>query len=196
MSYRLRDIMLSLLAFALLGWLFGLIMLALWLSQGKVFFVQERTGKGGKPFKMIKFSTLRDILPDEREEDNQRFRLTPVGRLLRRFSLDEFPQLIHVLKGEMSLVGPRPLLHDYLPLYSEEARQRFEVLPGITGWAQVKGRNSLTFNERFALDVWYVHHKSFGLDLKILVLTLGAAFRGSGVFADGENTSPRFDGKN
>lgn len=196
MFYRLRDIVIALIVLSLFGWLFLLIILALAISQGKVFFVQERTGFRRKPFKMIKFSTLRDIVPGEQEEDNQRFRLTRVGRVLRRFSLDEFPQLINVLIGEMSLVGPRPLIHEYLPLYSSEAIRRFEVMPGITGWAQINGRNALSFTKRFKLDVWYVERKSFLFDLKIMLRTLGAAVSGSGVYADQGNTSAKFDGTN
>ena len=124
----------------------------------------------------MKFSTLRDIGPGEKEEDNQNARLTPVGKWLRKFSLDEFPQLINILKGEMSLVGPRPLISEYLPLYTEDEKKRFTVLPGITGWAQINGRNRIPYKQRFELDLWYVAHKSFGLDLKILFRTLGNIF--------------------
>ncbi len=196
MVYRLRDVVLSVLVLAVLSWLFVLICLALLVSQQRVFFIQERTGHRGKPFKLIKFSTLRDILPGEREEDNQRKRLTPVGRWLRRLSLDELPQLFNVIGGSMSLVGPRPLIHQYWTLYSEEQKRRFEVLPGITGWAQIKGRNTISFTERFKLDVWYVDRKSFGLDLKILLITVGKLFSGKGVYADEENTASLFDGSN
>lgn len=196
MAYRLRDIGVALLVLVALSWLFLLIVMALAITQKRIFFTQERTGKGDRPFTLIKFSTLRDILPGEREEDSQRYRLTSVGALLRKTSLDELPNLFNVLAGQMSLVGPRPLLHDYLPLYSAEQRLRHTVLPGITGWAQVNGRNALSFTDRFKLDIWYVQHRSFGLDLKILWMTLGRVFRAGGVYVDGENTSPRFDGKN
>lgn len=196
MLYRLRDVLVAVLVLSLLFGPLLLICLLLLLTQQRVFYVQERTGYRGKPFHMVKFSTLRDIHPGEREEDNQRFRLTPVGKVLRRLSLDEVPNLFNVLAGQMSLVGPRPLIHDYWPLYSDTQKRRFEVLPGITGWAQVKGRNTLSFTKRFELDVWYVEHKSFGLDLKIMGMTFGKLFSGKGVYVDGETTAARFDGKN
>ncbi len=196
MAYRLRDLVLSVLALTVLSWLFVLICLVLLVTQQRVFFVQERTGFRGQPFKLIKFSTLRDILPGEREEDDQRKRLTPVGRVLRRLSLDELPQLLNVLGGSMSLVGPRPLIHQYWNLYSAIQKRRFEVVPGITGWAQVNGRNALTFTERFEYDVWYVDHKSFGLDTKILFKTLGKMFSGTGVYANQNTTAEYFDGTN
>lgn len=196
MAGRLRDIMVAALGLLGLSWLFLLIVLLLALTQKRIFFRQERTGFRERPFHMIKFSTLRDILPGEREEDNQRYRLTPVGRILRRLSLDELPQLWNVLIGEMSLVGPRPLIHDYLPLYSEAQKQRFTVRPGITGWAQVNGRNAISFTERFRLDVWYVQNQSFLLDLKILSKTFTALFRRGEVYANAQTTMDRFDGKN
>lgn len=196
MAYRLRDLVLSVLALAVLSWLFVLICLILLVTQQRVFFVQERTGFRGQPFKLIKFSTLRDILPGEREEDDQRKRLTPVGRILRRLSLDELPQLLNVLGGSMSLVGPRPLIHQYWNLYSTIQKRRFEVVPGITGWAQVNGRNALTFTKRFEYDIWYVDHKSFGLDTKILFKTLGKMFSGTGVYANQNTTAEYFDGTN
>ena len=196
MAYRLRDLVLSIIALLVLGWLFVIICIALALTQKRVFFVQERTGYRGKVFRLIKFSTLRDILPGEREEDDQRKRLTPVGKLLRRVSLDELPQLFNVIAGQMSLVGPRPLIHQYWNLYSNEQKRRFEVRPGITGWAQVKGRNALTYTERFQLDVWYVENQSFGLDVRILFMTLGKMFSGKGVYANEQTTSALFDGTN
>lgn len=196
MSYRIRDSLIALIALLLLALPMALIALLLACTQQRVLFAQERTGYRGRPFRMYKFSTLRDILPHEREEDAQRYRLTPVGRWLRRFSLDELPQLWHVLVGEMALVGPRPLIHEYLPLYSPEQLRRFEVRPGITGWAQVRGRNSLSFTERFALDVWYVDHRSHWLDLRIIGLTAAKALRGKDVYVDGETTAVRFDGRN
>ena len=194
--FRFRDIVLSVFGLLFLSPVLVLITLSLALSQQHVFFRQQRPGRFKKPFVLIKFSTLRDILPGEKEEDNQQYRLTPVGRWLRRFSLDEIPQLINVLKGEMSLVGPRPLLMEYLPLYSTEDLGRFEVLPGITGWAQVNGRNNLSFKQRFALDLWYVRNKTFFLDLKILWLTLGQAILGTGVYADDKTSSEKFNGRN
>ena len=193
---RFRDVFLSILILLALSWLWPLICLALWTTQSRVFFVQERTGFRGKSFRLVKFSTLRDIRAGEREEDDQRARLTPVGKCLRRFSLDELPQLWNVLRGEMSLVGPRPLIHEYWPLYSEEQKKRFQVRPGITGWAQVKGRNALSFTERFELDVWYVENRSGSLDAKILALTFRAAFSGKDVYANAATTSAKFDGTN
>jgi lipopolysaccharide/colanic/teichoic acid biosynthesis glycosyltransferase len=196
MAYRIRDIVLAVIGLLFFsGWML-LCILLLALTQQRVFFVQERTGYRGRPFRLIKFSTLRDIVPGEREEDDQRLRLTPMGKFLRRFSLDELPQLIHVLLGEMSIVGPRPLIHSYDGLYSQTQRRRFEVRPGITGWAQVHGRNAIPFTERFERDVWYVEHRSFGLDLKIIWLTLRQALAGRGVYADAETTSAKFDGHN
>lgn len=196
MLYRLRDVLVAVVVLGLLSGPLILICLVLLLTQQRVFFVQERTGYQGRPFRLVKFSTLRDIRPGEREEDNQRGRLTPVGKVLRRLSLDEIPNLFNVLAGQMSLVGPRPLIHDYWTLYSDAQKRRFEVLPGITGWAQVKGRNALTFNDRFVLDAWYVDHKTFGLDLKILGMTIGKLFSGKGIYVDGQTTAERFDGTN
>ena len=144
----------------------------------------------------MKFSTMRDILPGEKEEADQQGRLTPLGKWLRKTSLDELPQLWNVLKGEMSLVGPRPLLMDYLPLYTELEKKRHSVKPGITGWAQIHGRNSLSFKERFALDIWYVEHKRFSLDMEILWKTFLIVWRQEGIYADELTTSPKFDGTN
>jgi lipopolysaccharide/colanic/teichoic acid biosynthesis glycosyltransferase len=192
--YRLRDISLALWLICLTGWLVLLLIPVLALTQQRVFFVQERTGKGMKPFRLFKFSTMRDIVPGEREEDNQRARLTPLGRVLRALSLDEWPQLWNVLRGDMSFVGPRPLLRDYDPLYNEVQRKRFEVLPGITGWAQVNGRNAITFERRFELDVEYVQRKSFGFDLRILWMTIAQVFSQKGVYADGETTMQKWQG--
>jgi lipopolysaccharide/colanic/teichoic acid biosynthesis glycosyltransferase len=196
MLYRLRDIVIAVLGLLLVGWLMLVILLLLALTQQRVLFVQERTGYRGRAFRLIKFSTLRDIEAGEREEDDQRKRLTPVGKLLRRWSLDELPQLINVLKGEMSLVGPRPLIHEYDVLYTPTQRRRFEVRPGMTGWAQVNGRNALSFTARFELDVWYVQHRSHRLDLKIMWLTALRALGGKNVYADAETTSAKFDGTN
>jgi lipopolysaccharide/colanic/teichoic acid biosynthesis glycosyltransferase len=192
--YRLRDISLALWLLCLTAWLMLLLLPLLAITQQRVFFVQVRTGKGMKPFRLIKFSTMRDIVPGEREEDNQRARLTPIGRILRALSLDELPQLWNVLRGEMSFVGPRPLLPEYDPLYSETQRRRFEVLPGITGWAQVNGRNAIPFERRFELDVEYVDRKSLGFDLRIMCMTLVQVFRRKGVYATPDTTMPRWRG--
>jgi sugar transferase EpsL len=196
MAFRIRDLLFASLALLLSSWLWVLLLPLLALTQQRIFFSQERTGLGGKPFRMYKFSTLRDIGPGEREEDAQRYRLTPLGRILRRLSLDELPQLWNVLRGDMSLVGPRPLIHEYMSMYSPEQRRRFETKPGITGWAQVNGRNAISFTERFQLDVWYVDHKSWLLDLRIMAMTLGKVFKAIGVYADDATTMAKFDGKN
>ena len=159
-----------------------------------VFFRQTRPGLHGQPFEMVKFRTMTDargpdgaLLPDAD-------RLTPFGRFLRASSLDELPELWNVLKGDMSLVGPRPLLMEYLPLYSPEQARRHEVRPGITGWAQVNGRNALGWDDKFKLDVWYVDHRSLLLDLRILWLTVRKVLVRDGISAVGEATMPRFTG--
>ncbi len=159
-----------------------------------VLFVQERPGKDGRLFRLIKFRTMRDtrhadgtLLPDAQ-------RLPPLGRLLRASSLDELPELWNVLRAEMSLVGPRPLLPEYLPLYSPQQARRHDVLPGITGWAQINGRNALSWDQKFALDVWYVAHRSLWLDCWILARTVIQMFQRSGIAAAGEATMPRFEG--
>jgi sugar transferase EpsL len=196
MAYRIRDILFAIVGLSLSSILFLIFIPLLALTQQRVFFTQQRTGYHGRPFYLIKFSTLRDILPHEREEDDQRHRLTPLGKFLRRFSLDELPQLWNVLKGDMSIVGPRPLIHEYLPLYSQEQKKRFLVRPGITGWAQVNGRNALSFTERFKLDVWYVQNRSLSLDFKIMARTLYNALAGKNVFVNESTTSEKFNGRN
>lgn len=159
-----------------------------------VLFRQRRSGQHGKPFTLLKFRTMSDardgsgnLLPDGK-------RLTRLGRLLRRTSLDELPTLVNVIRGEMSLVGPRPLITDYLDRYSPEQRRRLEVKPGITGWNQINGRNALTWDEKFALDVWYVENWSLWLDLRILVVTGWKVLTGQGVTAPGSATMPEFMG--
>lgn len=158
-----------------------------------VFFTQQRTGLHGKFFKMIKFRTMSTAKGADGKLLSDGARLTPLGKFLRRTSLDELPELINVLKGDMSLVGPRPLLPEYLPYYDADQRRRHDVKPGLTGWAQVNGRNALSWEERFKFDVWYVDHLSFGLDLKILAKTVGVAFSGRGISAEDHATMPRFD---
>lgn len=160
-----------------------------------VLFWQLRPGLHGRPFRMVKFRTMRNAcdaqgrpLPDEQ-------RLTRFGRFLRSTSLDELPELWNVVKGDMSLVGPRPLLMEYLPLYTPEQARRHEVRPGITGWAQVNGRNALSWEDKFRLDVWYVDHRSLWLDLKILALTVRKVLAREGISAAGEATMPRFRGR-
>lgn len=161
---------------------------------GPVLFRQVRPGLGGRPFEMVKFRTMTSergpdgaLLPDAQ-------RLTDFGRFLRATSLDELPEIWNVLKGDMSFVGPRPLLVEYLPLYSAREARRHEVRPGITGWAQVNGRNALSWQEKFELDVWYVDHRSLGLDLRILWTTARKVFVREGISAAGEATMPRFTG--
>lgn len=161
-----------------------------------VFFRQVRPGLNGKPFEMVKFRTM----TDERGPDGQLLpdavRLTSFGRFLRSTSLDELPELWNVLKGDMSLVGPRPLLMEYMPLYTPEQARRHEVRPGVTGWAQVNGRNAISWEEKFELDVWYVDHQSLWLDIKILWLTVKKVLVREGISAAGDATMPIFKGKN
>ena len=153
-----------------------------------VLFRQERIGRGDRPFTIFKLRTMR------MGEGTDAERLTPFGRLLRKTSLDELPQFFNVLRGEMSLVGPRPLPSAYLPLYSAEQRRRHEVRPGITGWAQVNGRNAITWKHRFELDVWYVDHRSLWLDLRIVLMTIAAVVTHRGISAEGEATIKAFTG--
>ena len=177
-----------------------LFIIALWLhfaNKGAgVFFLQNRPGRDGKVFKVIKFKTMTDerdskgcLLPDEQ-------RLTKVGKFVRSTSIDELPQLINVLKGDMALIGPRPLLPQYLPLYSKKQARRHEVRPGITGWAQVNGRNAISWTKKFELDVWYVDHCSFLLDLKIFLLTIRKVFVREGISSDTSVTMEPFTGNN
>lgn len=160
-----------------------------------VLFRQTRPGLRGAPFTMIKFRTMRNELAPNGTPLPDSERLTPLGRFLRASSLDELPELLNVLKGEMSLVGPRPLLMDYLPLYSPEQARRHEVRPGVTGWAQVNGRNAISWDEKFAYDVWYVENRSIWLDLKIIWLTIGNILRREGISAVGEATMSKFEGE-
>ncbi|MFR2615975.1 sugar transferase [Parabacteroides goldsteinii] len=177
-----------------------LLVITLWLhfaNKGTgVFFMQERPGKGEKVFKVIKFKTM----TDERDADGNLLpdadRLTNVGRFVRSTSIDELPQLINVLKGDMALIGPRPLLVQYLPLYSKEQARRHDVRPGITGWAQVNGRNAISWTKKFELDVWYVDHCSFLLDVKIIFLTIKKVFVREGISQEGQATMEFFTGNN
>ena len=192
---RLFDIVVSACALLMLALP---MLVVIWMVRRKlgspVFFTQVRPGMHGKPFKMVKFrsmlserSTDGELLPDA-------VRLTPFGRFLRSTSLDELPELWNVLKGDMSLVGPRPLLMEYLPLYSPEQARRHEVRPGITGWAQVNGRNTISWEDKFKLDVWYVDHCSLWLDIKILWLTVKKVLVREGISAAGEATMGKFTG--
>lgn len=195
---RLLSFFTALVALVFIGWL--IVIVAIWLhfaNKGAgAFFLQERPGKEAKMFKVIKFKTMTDEkdangvpLPDE-------LRLTKVGRFVRSTSIDELPQLINVLKGDMALIGPRPLLPKYLDLYTPEQMRRHEVRPGITGWAQIHGRNELAFTDRFKYDVYYVDHLTFVLDVKIFVQTILKVFKREGISAEGLATVDYFNGKN
>jgi sugar transferase EpsL len=192
---RFLDLLCVIPALVLLAPLLGLIGLVVALSLGRpVLFRQGRPGLGGKPFTLLKFRTMTDardaqgnLLPDAQ-------RLTVLGRFMRSTSLDELPELINVLKGEMSLVGPRPLLMEYLDLYTPEQARRHEVRPGITGWAQVNGRNNLTWEQKFALDVWYIDHMSLWLDVRILARTVLKVLKREGIAHEGQATMERFTG--
>ena len=197
LSKRTFDLVSSTLGLIILSPLFVIISLCIFLTEGPpIFFRQIRPGYRGVPFTIYKFRTMRDtrdsqgnLLPDEQ-------RITRLGHFLRATSLDELPELINVMRGEMSLVGPRPLLMQYLQRYSPEQARRHEVLPGITGWAQVNGRNALTWEDKFRLDVWYVDHWSFLLDLKILLLTLWKVIKREGIHQPGHVTAEEFMGSN
>lgn len=160
------------------------------------FFYQQRPGKGGEIFKVIKYKTMTDECDEEGNLLPDADRLTKVGRFVRSTSLDELPQLINVLKGDMALIGPRPLLVQYLPLYDKEQARRHEVRPGITGWAQVNGRNAISWQRKFELDVWYVDHCSFLLDLKIVFMTIKKVFKREGISSDTSATMEFFNGNN
>ncbi|MEG0868748.1 MAG: sugar transferase [Hafnia sp.] len=159
-----------------------------------VLFRQVRPGLGGKPFEMVKFRTMRDAVDAQGQILPDAERMTPFGSFLRSSSLDELPELWNVLKGDMSLVGPRPLLMEYLPLYSAEQYRRHEVRPGVTGWAQINGRNALSWAEKFKLDVWYVDNQSLWLDIKIIFRTVKKVLVKDGINAQGEATMPKFSG--
>lgn len=200
-SHFLKRILDFLIVFCVLVTIWPiLLLLIIWLhfaNKGAgVFFIQERPGKNGKIFKVIKFKTMTDecdangdLLPDEQ-------RLTKVGKFIRSTSVDELPQLINVLRGDMALIGPRPLLPQYLPLYNKEQARRHEVRPGITGWAQVNGRNAISWTKKFELDVWYVDHCSFILDLRIIVLTIKKVFVREGISSETSATMEYFTGNN
>ncbi len=192
---RAIDILVSGLALLLLWPVILIVAVLVRVSMGSpVLFRQRRPGLGERPFMLVKFRTMRDATDPAGRPLPDAQRLTRVGRLLRRTSLDELPQLWNVLKGDMSLVGPRPLLMEYLPRYTARQRRRHDVRPGITGWAQVNGRNALSWPEKFEHDVWYVEHRSLGLDVKIVLMTIGQVFVGRGVSAGGHATMPEFMG--
>lgn len=192
---RIFDFSLALLGFIFLLPIFIIVYIRLYIANhGKPFFFQIRPGKNERLFKIIKFKTMNDkkdaqgnLLPDAE-------RLTSVGQLVRKTSLDEIPQLINVIKGDMSLVGPRPLLPEYLPLYNEHQKKRHKVRPGITGWAQVNGRNAISWEQKFDYDVWYVENLNFILDLRIIYLTFLKVFKSEGISAKGQVTITKFTG--
>ncbi len=192
---RVGDFVIALVGILILSPIFIIVVVGLcFANKGRPFFFQPRPGKDGRVFKILKFKTMNDkkdlqgnLLPDAN-------RLTPIGSFVRKTSLDEIPQLINVLKGDMSLIGPRPLLVQYLPLYNDFQKQRHEVRPGITGWAQVNGRNAISWDQKFKYDVWYVEHVSFLLDLKIFFLTIKKVFVREGISAEGQATIEAFKG--
>ncbi|VYU27001.1 sugar transferase [Clostridium paraputrificum] len=194
---RVFDIIVSTCGLMLLSPIIFICSILIKINLGSpIFFTQERIGKDNKKFKMIKFRSMKDgvdkhgnLLPDE-------VRLTKFGKILRSTSLDELPELINVVRGEMSLIGPRPLLLEYLPLYNESQIKRHDVLPGLTGWAQINGRNSLSWSEKFDLDVWYVDNWSLGLDIKIFFLTIYKVLKREGISQDGQVTMEKFNGFN
>jgi len=161
-----------------------------------IFFLQDRPGKNEQVFRLVKFRTMTNATDDDGELLTDEFRLTRVGKFLRQTSLDELPSLINVVRGELSFVGPRPLLVKYLPLYSPAQSQRHDVTPGVTGWAQVNGRNALSWTEKFKLDLWYIENQSFWLDFQILLRTVASVARRSDISAPGFVTAPDFDGNN
>ncbi|EJE4199953.1 sugar transferase [Vibrio cholerae] len=193
---RLFDFLVSLTALILLSPIIALVAWKIRKNLGSpVLFRQTRPGLNGKPFEMVKFRTMKDAVDANGNPLPDSERMTPFGDKLRNSSLDELPELWNVLKGEMSLVGPRPLLMQYLPLYSKEQARRHEVRPGVTGWAQINGRNAISWEEKFKLDVWYVDNHSFWLDLRILLLTVKKVFVKEGISADGHVTIAPFTGK-
>lgn len=194
-SKRLIDVIVAVALGAVMLPVMAAVALLLWIVQGKILFCQQRPGLHGRPFTLYKFCSMSEargeqgaLLPDEQ-------RLTTIGSLLRSLSVDELPQLFNVLRGDMSLVGPRPLLMQYLPRYSAAQARRHEVKPGISGWAQVMGRNSLDWEHKFALDLWYVENRSFSLDMKILSRTAWIALRRKGISNEGHSTMPEFLGE-
>lgn len=192
---RVVDLLVALVAlFLMVPLLLSVIIILTVANRGTPFFTQSRPGLNGKIFKVIKFKTMNDRRGSDGELLPDSERLTTVGKFVRKTSLDELPQLVNVLKGDMSLIGPRPLLVEYLPLYSAEQGRRHEVRPGITGWAQVNGRNAISWERKFKLDVWYVDNLSFLLDMRILLLTLKKVVISEGISQEGQATMERFTG--
>ncbi len=195
LSKRIFDLFISSLGLILTSPLLVILSVLVWIKHGRpILFSQARPGYNGKIFTLYKFRSMSNELDSNGKPLPDTQRITRLGHFLRASSLDELPELINVLRGEMSLVGPRPLLVEYLPRYSAEQRRRHDVLPGITGWAQVNGRNALTWEEKFALDVWYVDHWSFGLDIKILWLTVGQVLQRRNITPPGQTSMEEFRG--
>lgn len=192
---RLIDFCISLIVFTIALPLFIIIILLLLIfNNGSVFFFQIRPGKNAKLFKVIKFKTMNDLKAKDGSLLPDAERLTSLGKFIRKTSLDEIPQLLNVVKGDMSLIGPRPLLMEYLPLYNETQKRRHEVRPGITGWAQVNGRNAISWEQKFEYDIWYINNISFLLDIKILWMTVMKVFKSEGISAEGHVTAEKFRG--
>ena len=197
MIKRIFDFLVSLVALIVLSPVFLVVAIQIRRKLGSpIFFRQTRPGEDGKPFQMVKFRTMLDAVDKQGNQLPDDQRMTPFGAFLRSTSLDELPELWNVLKGEMSLVGPRPLLMEYLPLYSKEQYRRHEVRPGVTGWAQVNGRNAISWEDKFRLDVWYVDNRSLWLDVKILFLTVKKVLVRDGISGEGEATMSKFTGNN
>ncbi|WP_400262000.1 sugar transferase [Sphingobacterium sp. SG20118] len=194
---RFIDFLTAFFGLLFLSPLFIIVTIGLYFANnGKPFFFQARPGKGGMIFKIVKFKTMNDKKDAVGNLLSDAERLTPIGAFVRKTSLDEIPQLINVLKGDMSLIGPRPLLIQYLPLYNETQKRRHEVRPGITGWAQVNGRNAISWNKKFELDVWYVDNISLATDIKVFFTTFKKVFKSEGISADGHVTIEPFNGHN
>lgn len=192
---RIMDFVLSLMGFIALSPIFLFVMVGLLIANnGKAFFFQLRPGKEDKIFKIIKFKTMNDRKDEKGNLLSDADRITKIGAFVRKTSLDEIPQLLNVIKGDMSLVGPRPLLPEYLPLYNEEQGRRHNVKPGITGWAQVNGRNAISWQQKFEYDVWYVDNISFALDIKIVFRTIKKVFVSEGISQEGNATMAKFEG--
>jgi lipopolysaccharide/colanic/teichoic acid biosynthesis glycosyltransferase len=192
---RLVDLVASAIGLLILSPLFLFVAIGLFFAnKGKPFFFQTRPGKNERPFRIIKFKTMNDKKDAAGNLLSDAERLTKIGTLVRKTSLDEIPKLINVLRGDMSLVGPRPLLPEYLPLYNDHQKRRHEVKPGITGWAQVNGRNAISWEDKITLDVYYVENQSFLLDLKIIFLTIKKVFVSEGISQQGQATTTKFEG--
>ena len=191
----LMEWVLALVAFVVLSPVFIVVVVLLAVANnGKPFFLQRRPGRDGHIFRVIKFKTMNDRRGKDGELLPDSARLTAIGRFVRKTSLDEIPQLLNVIKGDMALVGPRPLLEEYLPLYDETQMHRHDVRPGITGWAQVNGRNAISWQQKFAYDVWYVNNLSFALDIRILLLTVRNVLRSEGISSETSATMEKFRG--